>query len=270
MADIAKAVGGDYVEVEAITNGQVDLHFFEPRPGHIVKLQKADLLVVGGMEIDVWIQSLIEASRNPRIRFGERGYVDPSDGIKPLDVPVGKIDGSLGDVHPYGNPHYWFTLNNARKATENIFEGLSRVDKEHLDYYAERKQDYIKRLEATFARLKTKMKPFAGTKVVQFHKSWDYFCAEFGLEIVGELEPKPGIPPSPAHLKALVERMRQEQVKLMLAEPYYARQPIEFVERQTSVKALRLSLYLGGNKAASTYLENLEYNVDRIAEGLGR
>ncbi len=268
MADLARNVGGDKVSVYAISTGKYDLHFFDPRPSQVMKLRSADLLIVGGLDVDIWIQGLIDASRNPRIRFGAPGYVDPSEGVRPIQVPKGRIDGAMGDVHPYGNPHYWVTRENVHIAVENIASGLRRVSPEDADYFEKNKEAYLKKVDEVFDELHKKTAPSKGTKVIQYHQSWDYFCNEFGLEIVGCLEPKPGIPPSPSHLKEVVEAARREGARLMLVEPYYPRRPVEFVARETGAKVLRLPFYVGGKKGVETFLENLTYNVNQIVETL--
>ena len=268
MADTAKQIGGDRVSVYAISTGKFDLHFFDPRPSQVMKLKKADLLIVGGLDVDVWIQGLIDASRNPRIRFGAVGYVDPSEGIRPIQVPKGRIDGAMGDVHPYGNPHYWVTRENTRIVAENIAEGLIRVSPKDADYFERNKRAYLERLDQVFDQLHEKLEPFKGTKVIQYHRSWDYFCDEFGLEIVGDLEPQPGIPPSASHLKEVVDWAKHEGAKLMLVEPYYPKRPVEFVARETGAKVLRLPFYTGGKEGIDGFLENLTYNVEQIVEAL--
>jgi ABC-type Zn uptake system ZnuABC Zn-binding protein ZnuA len=270
MADVARQVGGERVSVYAISTGKYDLHFFDPRPSQVMKLRSADLLIVGGLDVDVWIQSMIDASRNPKINFGAAGYVDPSEGVRPIQVPKGRIDGAMGDVHPYGNPHYWFTRENLRIAAENIARGLSRVSPENAEYFEKRKDAYLREIDEVFDELHEKLAPFKGTKVIQYHQSWDYFCIEFGLEIVASLEPKPGIPPSASHLAEVVKTARREDARLMLVEPYYPRRPVEFVARETKAEVLRLPLYLGGKKGVDTYLDNLRYVVDQIVGALSK
>ncbi len=270
MADVARQVGGDKVSVYAVSTGKYDLHFFDPRPSQVMKLRSADLLIVGGLDVDVWIQSLIDASRNRKIKFGATGYVDPSDGIRPIQVPKGRIDGAMGHVHPYGNPHYWYTRENVHIAVENITKGVVRVSPENADYFERNKEAYLKKVDEVFAKLKKKIAPYKGTKVIQYHQSWDYFCPEFGLEVVASLEPKPGIPPSASHLAEVVRTARREGVKLMLIEPYYPKRPVQFVARETGAKILRLPVYVGGKKGINTYLGNLTYVVDQIVRALSK
>jgi len=268
MADFVRQVGGDRVEVYAISDGKYDLHFFEPLPSQVMKLQRADMLVVGGLDVDPWIQGLIDASGNPRIQFGAPGYVDPAVGVRPLDVPRGRIDGAMGDVHPSGNPHFWFTPENVSIAVNNIAEGLIRVDPDGRRGYERNRDRYLEQVRDTFGDLQARLAPWKGTRVLQYHPSWDYFCQTFGLDIVGSLEPKPGIPPSPGHLRDIVKRARAEHARLLLAEPYYPKRPVNFVVRETGAVALRLPLYLGGKKGIHTYLENLRYLVDTIEQAL--
>jgi ABC-type Zn uptake system ZnuABC Zn-binding protein ZnuA len=270
MADIAKQIGGDRVSVYAVSTGKYDLHFFDPRPSQVMKLREADVLIVGGLDVDIWIQGLIDASRNRKIRFGAEGYVDPSDGVQPIQIPKRRIDGAMGDVHPYGNPHYWVTRENAHIVVENITKGLNRVSPEDAEYFGRNKEAYLKKLDQVYDGLHRKLEPFKGTKIIQYHQSWDYFCSEFGLEIVGSLEPKPGIPPSASHLKQVVEAARREGAKLMLIEPYYPERPVQFVARETGAKVLRLPFYVGGRKGVVTFLDNLTYNVTEIVGALSR
>ena len=264
MADFTRQVGGDRVEVYPIATGKFDLHFFEPLPSQAMKLGRADMLVVGGLDIDVWIQGLIEASRNAKIQFGAQGYVDPAVGVRPLDVPAGSIDGSMGDVHPYGNPHFWFTTENVEIAVRNITAGLSRVDPAGAAVYEQNRDRYLAKVKSVFAELQAKMQPFRGATVIQYHASWDYFCLAMGLEIVGSLEPKPGIPPTPGHLREVVEQAKARNARLILVEPYYPKRPVRFVEEKAGVKALRLPLFLGGAKGIDGYLGNLRHMVETI------
>ncbi len=268
MADFARQIGGNKVETYAIYNGKYDIHFFEPKPSQVVKLRQADVLIVAGLDGDPWMRSLIDAARNPNIRFGKPGYVDPAIGVAPIQVPTGRIDGAMGDVHPYGNPHFSLTQENARIALENIFEGLCRVSPENREFFTQRKEQYLDKMRRTFEELRDAMSPFEGTKVIEYHQSWDYFCSEFGLEIVATLEPKPGIPPSAAHLSQVVDTVRSSGAQLMFAEPYYPERPIRFVVKQTGVKVLRLPLHVGDKPEITSYLENLRYNVNTIVNAL--
>ncbi len=265
LADWTRQIGGDRVSVTAISTGGFDLHFFEPSPSHIMLLRDADLLVIAGMDLDVWIRELIDASRNREIRFGRRGFVDASDGIIALDVPE-TVDAGMGHVHPQGNPHYWFTPDNVKTAVNNIYEGLVRVSPENRDYFRDNMDSYLEKVEVKFEELKKIMEPFKGTKILEYHETWEYFARTFGLEIFDSLEPLPGIPPSARHLRELVSEVRGEDVRLLIAEPYYPDRPVNFVRRNLpDVKVLRLPHYMRGG---TTYLEHLEYLVREIVRVL--
>ena len=268
LADFTRNIGRDKVSVEALYTGKYDLHFFEPRPVHVMKLKRADMLVFLGMDADLWVQALIDAARNNQVRFGGAGYVNASLGVRAIQVPVGTIDRSMGDVHPFGNPHYWHDPDNVSVALENICRGLARLSPENADFFRENKDAYLEKVRAEFERLKTLMKPYQGTKVVTYHRSWDYFAAYFGLEIIGNLEPKPGLIPSPAHIARLSEQMNKEGARLILVEPYYSKNYVRLVADKTGAKALWLPNLLGGRPGVNTYLENLNYNVRTIVEAL--
>lgn len=268
MADFTRQIGGDLVEVHSILNGQYDPHFFEPRPSEVIKLQKADMLIVAGMEVDAFVQGLLDASRNPLIRYGAPGFVDPSIGVKARDVPVNKISGAMGDVHPFGNPHYWFSPENVRIACRNITDGLKRVSSENKDVFEEGFTRYMDKIDESFERLKKRMAPHNNLKILQYHPSWDYFCDTFALQIVGTIEPKPGIPPSISYLSDLVSKIHRENIRLILVEPFYPEKPLTFLKSKTDIQSLRLPLFLGGRQGISTYLENLEYMVETISKAV--
>lgn len=268
MGDLAKQIGGDRVEVYSITSGQYDLHFYEPRPSEVMKLKRADMVVVAGMELDAFMSGLIDASRNPNIKFGKIGFVDPSKGINALDVPNERIDGRMGDVHPFGNPHFWFTFDNIMIACSNITSGLIRVSPDDACYFRSRLKEYRKKAEITYSELRKKLDPYRGTHVIQYHPSWNYFCSEFGLDLIAEIEPKPGLAPSASHLSKLVKLINEKQVRLALAEPFYSEKPLKFLSKNSSIRILRLPLNLGSNPEKQTYLDNLTYIVSEIEQAL--
>jgi len=270
MADFVRQVGGDRVEVYAVFRGRSDMHFFEPIPSQVMKLRSAEMLVVAGLDADPWMRGLIDAARNPRIRFGAPGYVDPSEGIRPIQVPEGRIDGAMGHVHPYGNPHYWFTPENVAVAVGNICDGLVRLSPSDEELFTRNRDEYLALVERTFGELKETMEPFAGTAVIEYHRSWDYFCGWLGLEIVATLEPKPGIAPSGKHLAEVIAAARDGGARLMLIEPYYPDKPVRRVESETGIEAVRLPLYLGTDESIPTFLDLIRHDVDLIVGALSR
>jgi len=220
------------------------------------------------MEVDAFIPGLIQAARQPRIRFGGEGFVDPSRGVRALGVPEGPIDASLGDVHPHGNPHCWMVPENIRIAGENILAGLIRAAPEHEETFRANLRAYLEEVDRRFKVWEARLAPHQGTRVLQFHESWNYLLGHFGFEIAGSVEPKPGIAPSAAHLRRLVDQIRRDEIRLVLAEPFYSERPLRFLHQQTGIGVLRLPLYLGGDPRYTTVLDNLGGIVDQIAAAL--
>ncbi len=268
LADWARQIGNGLVDIEFIHDSRRDMHFFEPRPGHIIKCTRADVFITAGLDLDVWMQPLLDASRNPRIQYGTSGYIDASFGVHVLEKPPGRVDMSMGDIHPYGNPHYFHDMENVGIALENIVIGISRNDPKNEKDYRKNKEEYWQEVKTTFKTLKKLMEPYKGTKIVTYHKSWEYFAEEFGLEIVGNLEPKPGIPPSPRHLKELIQTIKQYEVKLIFKEPYYPERPAKKVSKQTGAKVLEMANFPGGRKEAPSYIENLMANVNDFLKAI--
>lgn len=270
LQDWVEQIGKEHVQVSSLYNGKRNIHFFEPRPSHIKKVSQADALVIGGLGIDPWMPGLIAASRNPKVQYGSEGLIDPSVEILVLEKPTGKIDMSLGDVHPWGNSHFQFYKESVLEAIGNIAEGLSRLRPELRKVFEQNAAAYKGDVSSMYDRLTEKFRPYMGTKVVSFHKSWEYFAEQFGLKVVGHLEPKPGIPPSPAHLSQLVERMKQEQVALILAERYFSKSPVQSVAKRTGAKVVAPANFLGERKEDKTYLELLENNVNELIGALSK
>ena len=270
LADWTKQIGQEHVDVEFIHDSRLDVHYFQPRPAHVLKCTRTDMVIIGGLDLDAWMQALLDASRNRNIQYGRVGYVDASFGIvNVLQKPVGRVDMAMGDVHPFGNPHYFHCLENVGVALENIVTGLSRNDPDNADVYRMNKETYWQEVQTTFKRVKELMKPFRGTKVVTYHQSWEYFAEEFGLKILGYVEPKPGLPATPKHTKDLIALINQHQVKIVLKEPYYPKKPVKRLMKKTGVKVVELVNYPGGRKNAHTYLQNLEANINDLVQALG-
>jgi ABC-type Zn uptake system ZnuABC Zn-binding protein ZnuA len=270
LADWAQQIGQDHIDVDFVHDSRLDVHYFQPRPAHVLKCTKADMIIIGGLDLDVWMQALLDASRNQNIQYGREGYVDASFGIvNVLQKPIGRVDMAMGDVHPFGNPHYYHNMDNVGIALENIVNGLSNNDPANADAYRENKEEYWQKVQSTFKTLKDLMKPFNGTKVVTYHQSWEYFAEEFGLEILDYVEPKPGLPASPKHTKQLIELINRQKVKIILKEPYYPKRPVKRLMKQTEATVVELVNFPGGRKNARTYLQNLEANISELIQALG-
>ena len=269
LAALVSEVGGDKVTVEALARGYQDPHFVEAKPSFVIKLHSADLLVVVGRELEMgWLPALITQSRNGKIQPGGSGYFDASLTARILDVPTGQITRAMGDVHPQGNPHYWLDPGNGRRIAQAIQKKLSEMSPGDAGYFQQRYADFDKRLTAGEARWRAALAPYRGTKVVTYHRSWPNFAEAFGLDVVGYVEPKPGIPPSPSHQLALMQEMKRQGIKIILVEPYFDLKTPNAIARDTGAKVLVLPPSVGGVKPASDYLKLFDYNVDLLVAAL--
>src|SRR5689334_2789088 len=222
LAAIAREVGGDRLTVESIARGYQDPHFVEAKPSFILKLQRADVLIVVGRELEIgWLPPLIQQSRNAKIQPGAEGYLDASLQAQILEVPTGQVTRAMGDVHPLGNPHYWMDPENGKRVGKEIADKLSELSPNDKAFYQQKLADFTSRLDAAEKRWQAQMAPYKGTKVVTYHRSFPNFAERFGLDIIGYVEPKPGIPPSPQHTLDLMNQMKKDNVKVVLVEPYF-------------------------------------------------
>ncbi len=269
LAALSREVGGDKISVESIAKGYQDPHFVEAKPSFILKLHSADLLVVVGRELEIgWLPPLLQQSRNEKIQPGSRGYLDASLTVKILDIPQGQITRAMGDVHPMGNPHYWLDPDNGRRIAQAILTKLSELQPADASFFAQRFADFDKRLGEAEKAWDVIMGPYKGTKVVTYHRSWPNFVQRFGLEVIGYVEPKPGIPPSPQHTIDLIGEMKKQKVTIILVEPYFDLKTPQSVARETGGKVVVLSPSVGGVKEAADYIQLFNYNVNLIAGAL--
>ncbi len=200
LKSLAEAVGGDLVEVDALARGTQNAHEAEVRPSMMLKLRRADALIENGLDLDTWADVALEGANNPNVIRGAVGRIDVSRGLPILDVPTIRVDRSMGDVHPLGNPHYSLDPGLAPIITQNIVDGLSRLAPEHRATFERNRQAFLARLDDAMARWMKTMGPFKGAKVIVYHPQWIYFLTRFGLQQAGILEDRPGIPASPGHL----------------------------------------------------------------------
>ena len=266
LADMVRAVGGDRVLVQSLSLGTQDPHLVEPRPSMVMQVKRADVLIRIGMDQDVWAQSLIDAARNSRVVYGGEGYVDASRRISKLQVPVGRVDMRMGHIHIYGNPHYWLDPNNAGVISEDILEKLCELQPSDEDYFRQNHTLFVARIDSAIHEWERVIFPFAGTKIVTYHNSWIYFATRFQLQIAGYIEPKPGIPPTPSHVTELAEMMNNENVRVILIEPYYNLRIAETIAERTGARVVIMPSSVGGVKEVSSYLELFDYLVHHLAE----
>ncbi len=265
LASLAREVGGERVKVDALAKGYQDPHFVEAKPSFVFILNKADLLVAVGRELEIgWLPPLVLQSRNAKIQPGAAGYLDASLTARILEIPTGQVTRAMGDVHPQGNPHYWLDPGNGRRIAQALQARLSQLSPADAGYFAQRYADFDQRLGEAEKRWDAAMAPYRGTKVVTYHRSWPNFCERFGLDVIGYVEPKSGIPPSPAHTLELMATMKREGVKLLLVEPYFDEKTPNSIGRETGVPVLVLPPSVGGEKEITDYVKLFDHNVDAV------
>jgi zinc/manganese transport system substrate-binding protein len=264
---LAEAVGGDSVEVAVLARGNQNPHDLEVRPSLMVKLRHADALIINGLELDDWANVAVQGSNNPRIIPGGIGLIDASRGIPVLEVP-GRVDRSMGDVHPAGNPHYTLDPGMAPIVTQNIVDGLSRVAPEQRAAFERNRREFLTKLETAMARWAKSFEPVRGAKVVVYHADWVYFFTRFGLRQAGTIEERPGIPASPGHLARLLHQMKEEQVKAVVVEPWSDRELGARVAKEAGANLALLNSKLGTVSGPDAYLVTTEANVNALVQGL--
>src|SRR5688500_15114729 len=213
---IAEAIGGKAVEVTTIARGSEDTHFVDARPSFVRVLNKADLLIEGGADLETgWLPTLVTAARNAKIQGTGKGHLVLSKFVKVLDVPTAPVDRSMGDVHPTGNPHYWLDPRNGKLIAEKIAATLSELDPKNAETYSKNLEAFTKKLDEKWPEWQKKLEALRGAKVITYHKTYEYLAAAFGLEVIAQLEPKPGIEPSATHIAQLVQRAKEAGVKFV-------------------------------------------------------
>jgi zinc/manganese transport system substrate-binding protein len=269
LASIVKEVGGDKVVVESLAKGYQDPHFVEAKPSFILKLNKADLLVVVGRELEIgWLPPLITQSRNAKIAPGGPGYLDASLTAKILEIPTGQITRAMGDVHPQGNPHFWLDPDNGRRVAKEVQDKLTELSRGDAAYFQQRYADFDRRLTEATKRWRAAMAPYRGVKVVTYHRSWPNFTDAFGLDVMGYVEPKPGIPPSPAHTLDLEQEMKRQNVKIVLVEPYFDLKTPNAIGRDTGAKVLVMPPSVGGVKEVNDYFQLFDYDINLVVNAI--
>jgi zinc/manganese transport system substrate-binding protein len=263
LASLAREVGGDKVKVDAMARGYQDPHFVEAKPSFIFTLAKADLLIAVGRELEIgWLPPLVTQSRNARIQPGGAGYLDASLTARILEIPTGTLTRAMGDVHPSGNPHYWLDPGNGRLIAKAIQAKLSELDAANAAYFAQRYADFDHRLADAEKRWDAAMAPFKGMKIVTYHRSWPNFADRFKLDVIGYVEPKPGVPPSPQHTIDLMAEIKRQGVKVLLVEPYFDSKTPNAIGRETGAHVLTMPPSVGGEKPITDYIQLFDYDVD--------
>jgi zinc/manganese transport system substrate-binding protein len=262
LAALTEEVGGEKVNVESIAKGYQDPHFVEAKPSFLLKLRQADLLIAVGLQLEIgWLPPLITQSGNPRIQVAALGYLDASQFAEILEIPQGTVTRAEGDVHPLGNPHYWLDPDNGRRIARGIANKLADMDTADGAFFQQRFQDFEKRLLAAEQKWDAEMKPYRGRKVVTYHRSLPNFAKHFGLDVIGYVEPRPGIPPTPSHTLELIQLMKRENCKIILVEPYFDLKTPQSIARETGAQVVVYLPSVGGVKEVTTYFQLFDYDI---------
>ncbi len=262
-------IGGDRVEVVALMHPLQNPHTVQPRPSFIVQLNRADLLVRIGLDYEeAWLPPLVEESRNPKIRRGGVGDVDASIGIPLLEIPQGRVTREQGEVHIFGNPHYWLDPENMKVIARNIAEGLRRIDPASAPVYERNLKRLEKEMDGLLDDTLEMASPLRGEKFVAYHTTWSYLANRYGFRIIGYLEPKPGIPPSASHLADLIVRMRQEKVRVIIKEPFYENRIPNMVAQRTGAKVVEVCPTIGGEPGTETYPKLLKHILTKLVNAV--
>ena len=264
MRSITEMIGGNKVSVTSIATGYQNPHFLDPKPSYIVNLSNADLFVTIGLDLETgWSPQLLSSSRNSKIQKGSAGYVDASEGVTLFQVPTSANRGE-GDIHIFGNPHYWLDPLNGKVIARNIANGLERIDPSNKTLYETNLQAFFIKMNTKMAEWQTKMAPFKGSKIIAYHNEWVYFEKRFGLEIVDFMEPKPGIPPSPSQLVKVIKEIKANNVKVIISSPYFTTSSSDVVAKQTGVKELTLATSTGAFSTVKDYFDLFDYDINQL------
>jgi ABC-type Zn uptake system ZnuABC Zn-binding protein ZnuA len=263
IAYFAGVVGGDQVEVTAIASPTADIHFVEVRPSYMVKVSRADIVFKVGLELDLWMDKIIDGSRNSSLKV-----IDCSQYVEPLEVPSFKADARYGDLHRFGNPHYWLGPQNVLPITQAIVEGLSAADPEHAELFEANRAEFLDVFEAGLKALQPKIDRLKGVKIVCYHNSWPYFMEYTGMNAVDFIEPFPGVTPSPSHIKDLHQLIDSHSIRLIGVEPYFDRRVPEKIAANTGASVITLYPSIGGRSKGESYVQWFEGNIDALLGGL--
>jgi zinc/manganese transport system substrate-binding protein len=301
LASMAKVVGGDRVEVQALSSPRQDPHFVEPRPTLMQRAREADVFIEVGLQLELWAQKVVDGSGNPRIQTGQPGRIVASQGITTLEMPS-SLSREWGDVHPNGNPHVWLDPLNAGEMAANIAAGLARVDSAHADEYAQRAEAFQRDLqERLFGRdlcteigasklgrlarqgrlteyldshqLAAKLggwlkraQPLRGKPIVSYHKTFVYLADRFELKIAAEIEEKPGIPPSARHRDAVLAMMQEQKVHTILQEIFYDRTAADYLAERTGARVAVVPIDVGEDVGLDGYPALIDHLLDELLE----
>src|SRR5258706_10855611 len=264
LKSIAELIGGNKVSVSSIATGYQNPHFVDPKPSYIISLSKADVFVTVGLDLETgWSPQLLTSSRNNKIQKGSAGYVDASVGVTLYQVPS-SLNRGEGDIHIYGNPHYWLDPMNGKVIARNIANGLERVDPSNKAFYEANLQAFFTKIDTKMKEWQTRIAPYKGSKIIAYHNEWVYFETRFGLKIVDFMEPKPGIPPSPSQMVKVINEIKANSIKVIISSPYFTTSSSDVVTKQTGAKELTLATSVGGFDTIKNYFDLFDYDINQL------
>jgi zinc/manganese transport system substrate-binding protein len=261
VADLVETIGGDKVSVTYLCRGDQDPHFLEVLPSYMLKLRDADLVFKIGLDLEKWLQQLIDGSRNDKLIL-----VDLSTDISKKEVPTTKVDASQGDVHPYGNPHYWLDPENAKIMAEEIYNALTDYSSSNADFFKKNLDDFKKTIDTHMKNWSASISGMKQKNIITFHKSWVYFSDRFGLNVVSNVEPKPGIPPTPSHDAELIQLIKNHKIKIILMENYYSDSAPNHIAESTGIKVVKVPNAVNGIEGVNSYVKLIDYIVTQISK----
>ena len=261
LAWFAREIGGDLVNVEAIASPLSDPHFVEVRPSYMIKVKRADVVLKIGMELDLWMDQIIDGSRNGNLRI-----IDCSANVSPMEVPSFKADARYGDLHRFGNPHYWLGPDNAAPIARSVMDGLAAADPDHADIYRRNCDSLLEIISGGIEQLRPDAAGIKNKEIIFYHNSWPYFCRFAGITAAGFIEPYPGVTPSPGHIKEIIDLVKARGIKIIAVEPYFDRRVPEKIALATGARVVTLYPSIGGRENGESYLDWLRYNIDILTE----
>ena len=269
LGDLAREVCGNRCTVVHISEGYQDPHFVEAKPSFILQLRSADVFAFVGLDLEVgWMPLLVQGARNPKVNPGGTGYLDVSRAIQVLDRARGNVDRSQGDVHPGGNPHYWLDPENGRRIARLFRDRFSQLSPADAQTFARNYTAWETRLNAAERAWAPQLAQIRGKPVVAWHTSWRYLAQYTGMNIVGFMEPRPGVPPSPSHLAGLIATIRRTGAKIIIMEPFYDRRTADLVAQRSGARVVVLPPSVGGVRTITDYIQLMQYDVAQIAAGV--
>jgi ABC-type Zn uptake system ZnuABC Zn-binding protein ZnuA len=270
LRNLTEAVGGDRVAAVSLVPPNLDAEEYQPKPQDVLRLKQARLLVRVGLDYDLWLDRLLAQVGRSEISRGGPAYVDASFAIAVLELRGMSVGPGDGHAHGSGNPHYWLDPKNAETITANILEALTRIDPANARTYEANRQAFLTRLNAKLTEWESKLNVLKGVPIVAYHNSWPYFARRFRLDVIGFIETKPGVPPSPSHLADIVRDMRARGVRIVVREPHEPERDVAFVASRAGAQIVKLAASVGALPGADDYISLFDVNVAALMAAVSK